>query len=166
MPPRQHSASASLPGYRYEDAARRQSFNGLTSRPTLPVGAGRASIPGMAYNEFGASRHSVATFAPIPQPAPRRRKSRFGLSVLLGRKEKNANNIVIQAPLEVMSEKGRSRQYSYESPGRPDITPRSFSQPGLSAITRHPLQDLIQQEPDFVAYRYPSKDEHLDLSPD
>jgi hypothetical protein len=33
----------------------------------------------------------------------------------------------------------------------------------MSVTSRKALEELVQQDPDFVAYRYPSSDQRLDL---
>lgn len=82
-------------GFRYEEPIRRQSFNGPISRPNLPVGAGRASIPGLrqyGYDEFGntvmstPSRHSLAVGLQS-LPSGTKRKTKLGLGSIFGRKQ-------------------------------------------------------------------------------
>ena len=163
----QRELSAPNPSFHAEDAARRQSFNGLASRPSLPRGAGKGSIPGMRYDDFGASRHSVAVFEPVPNSTTKR-KSRFGFGSLLGRNGKHSKGHRQHASVTT-TPSSRSRQGSFDAfashvpAPTPSISERSLSQQGLS-MSRRPLDELVPREPDFVAYRYPSKDERLDLS--
>jgi hypothetical protein len=161
----QRELSAPDSGFRFEDAARRQSFNGLNSRPDLPRGAGQGIPPGMRYDDFGASRHSVAVFEPVPG-ATSQRKSRFGIGTLLGRKEKGSGRHRQYASVTMPA--SRAREISFDAFATqvtaPSLSERSLSQHGLSLSSRRPLDDIVPQEPDFVAYRYPSKNERLDLS--
>lgn len=161
----QRELSAPNPGFRFDDAGRRQSFNGLASRPTLPRGAGKGTIPGMRYDDFGASRHSLAVFEPVPNSTGKR-KSRFGIASLLGRKQKSKGHRQ-HASVSTMPA-SRSRELSFDGlPSQvpaPSLSEQSLSQQGLSTWSRRALDDIVPQDPDFVAYRYPSKDERLDLS--
>jgi hypothetical protein len=150
-------------GPRFEDAVRRQSFNGLaSSRSTLPLGAGHA-VPGIGYNEFGASRYSGAVYD-IPN-GTNKRKSRFGLSSLLGLKGKSSGEHY-RAPstttLPSATSYPRNSDTFLGHHTRTSLSEQSTS-PMLQA-SRRTLDELVVQESDFVAYRYPSKDEKLDLS--
>ncbi|KAF8573527.1 hypothetical protein K439DRAFT_1642931 [Ramaria rubella] len=156
-------------GFRFEDAARRQSFNGLASRPALPLprGAGPGTTPGSrydAYDDFGASRHSFAVFEQVPHTTTKR-KNRFGFGALLGLKEKNGGEHRREGSAATMP---GPRSMNYDGyPGHlgaPSLSDRSSSQQGMSMSSRRALDELVPQEPDFVAYRYPSRDERLDLS--
>jgi len=159
----QRAFSTPNAGYRFEDAARRQSFNGLTSRSALPLGAGRASIPGVAYNEFGDSRHSLAVFHPIPN-ATSKRKSRFGLSSLLGRKEPSSKHRRDASATTLPNARSHPRNSDgFLGQTRSSLSEQSSFQPMLQA-SRRTLEERVLQESDFLAYRYPSKDERLDLS--
>ncbi|GJJ06066.1 hypothetical protein Clacol_000254 [Clathrus columnatus] len=85
-------------GFRAEEPIRRQSFNGPIPRPNLPVGAGRASIPGLrqyAYDEFGnavvstRSRHSLAVGPVGVQSLPNgtKRKTKLGIGSIFGKRQ-------------------------------------------------------------------------------
>lgn len=153
-------------GFRFEDAARRQSSDGLPNRPYLPRGAKKGTTPGMRFDDFGASRHSLAVLEPIPSPA-NQPKRRFGIATLLGRKEKPSGGhrqhaSVTTRPISRTHEKSFDGFLSHMA--TPSLSERSLSQQGLGHTTRRQLDDLVPQDPDFVAYRYPSKDERLDLS--
>ncbi|KAF8504248.1 hypothetical protein BU17DRAFT_58239 [Hysterangium stoloniferum] len=158
----QRTFSTPNAGYRFEDAARRQSFNGLTSRSALPLGAGRAIIPGVVYNEFGDSRHSLAVFDPIPNAA-NKRKSRFGLSSLLGRKETPSKHRRDASITTLPNARSHPRNSEFLGQTRTSLSEQSSLQPMLQ-VSRRTLEERVLQESDFLAYRYPSKDERLDLS--
>ncbi|KAK0225680.1 hypothetical protein IW262DRAFT_703773 [Armillaria fumosa] len=170
--------------------ARRQSFGGLTSRPNLDglsdrarnqtmAGYGQRQSMGPTYDEFGNSRHSLrldyaaTTSNRNSVPQPTKRKSRFGLSSLLGKKQPERNlmqeNIAQQFPSfrqsagsdaldEVTTNGGYATSASRHS---------AFSGvggPRMSITSRKALEELVAQDTDFVAYRYPSNDQHLDLA--
>lgn len=155
--------SAPNSGFLSEDTARRQSSDGLGCRPGLPRGAGQGITPGMRYDDFGTSRHSLAVFEPAPSLTSQR-KSRFGFGTLLGRKEKSSRGHRQHASVTTTPAL-RTREASFDafSP-HISLSERSLSQQGMGPLSRRPLDDLVPQDPDFVAYRYPSKDERLDLS--
>ncbi|THV05056.1 hypothetical protein K435DRAFT_774051 [Dendrothele bispora CBS 962.96] len=158
---------------------RRQSFGGLTSRPNLDgivsMSMNGRTMPGtgfgQSYDEFGNSSRSLRlgkdspsrfSTAPVQQT---KRKSRFGLSALLGRKNSTDKDPVLEthqfppagsdAPDEVMTgyATSTSRHSAFSmAPG-----------PRISVTSRKALEDLVQQDSEFVAYRYPSNDQRLDL---
>ncbi|KAK0437543.1 hypothetical protein EV421DRAFT_1017567 [Armillaria borealis] len=170
--------------------ARRQSFGGLTSRPNLDglsdrvrnqtmTGYGQRQSMGPTYDEFGGSRRSLrldyaaTTSNRNSVPQPTKRKSRFGLSSLLGKKQPERNlmqeNVAQQFPSfrqsagsdaldEVTTNGGYATSASRHS---------AFSGvggPRMSITSRKALEELVAQDTEFVAYRYPSNDQHLDLA--
>lgn len=172
--------------------SRRQSFGGTASRPNLgfqtmpvtrPVDFDAASHRsfGPKYDEFGSSRRSLGRLdniqgnARTASPAPTKRKSKFGLSSLLGKKsekrepEYTQENVEHQFPS--MGYSPYDAQDDMTTNGYTTSTSRhsTFSSnapnPGLrmSVTSRKALEELVQQDPDFVAYRYPSSDQRLDL---
>lgn len=160
---------------------RRQSFGGMTSRPTLVDGNDRSTIYtqspvdyGPSMDEFGASRPSL-TFNTLQGQSPyhsattpSKRKSRFALSSLLGKRASSTPQKELQVhqfpPMrqsgsdhleDVMTTNGYGSSTSRHS---------AFSQtPRLSVISRKPLEELVSQDHQFVAYRYPSTEQRLDL---
>ncbi|CAA7263164.1 unnamed protein product [Cyclocybe aegerita] len=168
---------------------RRQSFSGTSSRPDLavhtmpvnkPVDFGSNRSFGARYDEFGISRRSlgrldqvqeqVRAISPLPSS---KRKSKFGLASLLGKKNDKRDhdhmqeNIGHQFPSmgqhdnqDDMTTNGYTAsisRHSALSSGTPNAHPR------MSVTSRKALEELVQQDPDFVAYRYPSNDQRLDL---
>ncbi|KAJ7595041.1 hypothetical protein C8J56DRAFT_822194 [Mycena floridula] len=145
---------------------RRQSFGGLTSRPALEAPPKEF---GMHYDEFGNSRRSLHLSTmhpprPVVSPTPTKRKSRFGLSSLLKRSppapEPVADNVAHQFP---------SMRYSGSDVAE-DIYATSTSRhsalsagPRISVTSRKALEELVSQDPEFVAYRYPSSEQRIDL---
>ncbi|KZT10645.1 uncharacterized protein LAESUDRAFT_734470 [Laetiporus sulphureus 93-53] len=167
---------------------RRQSFGGTGSKPhpavrTLPVkgkflGAA-VSPPFLAeerYGEFGASRHSLAQWASSRgthgTAKPRPRRSKFGLSSLFRRKSHDL--------VDENKENGHS-DTEFASNGirtsgseREDTiaTGNAYSGAGsansshaqkMSITSRKNIAELVEQDPEFVAYRYPSTDHRFDL---
>ncbi|KAJ7703200.1 hypothetical protein B0H17DRAFT_94477 [Mycena rosella] len=169
---------------------RRQSFGGLSSRPALALQTVPATQPvafdqrrpfGPRYDEYGLSRRSLGRLDNVQEhpavrnssaPTATKRRSRFGLSSLLGRKSS-------QNKIEAVHEAGAAAQTfpamrRSGSEGADDFatgyatsTSRhsafSMGGPRMSVTSRKALEDLVAQDPDFVAYRYPSNDQHLDI---
>ncbi|KAJ7084387.1 hypothetical protein B0H15DRAFT_911170 [Mycena belliarum] len=168
--------------------ARRQSFGGLSSRPTLglqtvpvtqPVAFDERRPFGPRYDEYGLSRrslgrldnvqeHPAARSSPVPMAAKRR--SRFGLSSLLGKKstkgEAAHEGAVAAQQFPSMRRSGSEGAEDYGT-GYATSNSRhsafSTGGPRMSVTSRKALEDLVAQDPDFVAYRYPSNDQHLDI---
>ncbi|KAH9485406.1 hypothetical protein JR316_0002314 [Psilocybe cubensis] len=168
---------------------RRQSFGGTSSRPNLqtmpvsrPVDFDSSQTLGSRYDEFGFSQRSLGRLDHVTDqlrktspPASTKRKSRFGLSSLLGKKQdKREPNVV---PENIHHEFPSMGHSSYDNPdelnntGYATSTSRhsTFSSgptnPNMrmSVTSRKALEDLVQQDAEFVAYRYPSNDQRLDL---
>ncbi|TFK20964.1 hypothetical protein FA15DRAFT_658694 [Coprinopsis marcescibilis] len=152
--------------------SRRQSFGGMTSRPNITVQTAphnqttfdpRISL-GPQYDEFGNSRRSLGRFdfehegrrGTSPLPTPSKRKSKFGFASLLGKKSKEPENLSDHGAHPFPSMGGRnddSGQASFEN----QRTNR------MSVLSRKPLNELVAQDPEFKAYRYPSTEQRLDL---
>ncbi|KAF9461260.1 hypothetical protein BDZ94DRAFT_1323411 [Collybia nuda] len=171
---------------------RRQSFGGMSSRPNLvvqtlpltskqPVGLDPHAAFGPQYDEFGFSRRSLGRLEHVqeqsrplktPTTTPKR-KSRFGFSTFLGKK--NASQEV-----ENTNENTRHQFPSMRrsgSDGQDELTPNGYATSTsrhsalsaggpttrMSVTSRKVLEERVSQDPDFVAYRYPSNDQRLDL---
>lgn len=166
--------------------ARRQSFGGLTSRPNLDGLVGRHTAGGpnarasaafpATYDEFGGSRRSLrldSSSNRISTLQPAKRKSKFGLSSLFGRKEPQKNlmqeNVAQQVPTFRRSggSDGQDDNGYGGSVSRHSAFSGYGSQPGpgsrMSVTSRKALEELVAQDTEFVAYRYPSNDQNLDL---
>ncbi|RDB16773.1 hypothetical protein Hypma_002608 [Hypsizygus marmoreus] len=172
---------------------RRQSFGGLSSRPslavqTMPMNAKQQTLPGprkpfgVRYDEFGYSRRSLGPLdsfrdALSPQQSPAtatKRKSRFGFASLLGRKstpepDDNDSTLVGQ-PFPVMRRSGSDGQDDLmttngyaTSTSRHSALSTGLSNARMSVASRKALEERVAQDPEFVAYRYPSNDQRLDL---
>lgn len=163
---------------------RRQSFNGLASRPNLD---GLQTPPqrmsfGPKYDEFGISRRSLHLGHVQENPSVQsfmtpssKRKSRFNLSSLLGKKQSAPerdlmrDSVAQQLPAYSMRNSGSDAQDEVMTNGYATSTSRhsalsaSPAGPRLSVTSRKALEELVSQDSDFVAYRYPSNDQRLDL---
>lgn len=172
---------------------RRQSFGGMTSQPnlrlqTMPASKavefdGRRSL-GPRYDEFGLSRRSLGRLEHVQEhptrsasPVPStKRKSKFGFASFLGKKQpiQKQESFQDDSRLQFPS----MRQFDYEAQDDPAtngyatstsrhsaLSMGASNNPNLrmSVTSRKALEDLVDQDPDFVAYRYPSNDQQLDL---
>jgi hypothetical protein len=154
---------------------RRQSFNGLSNPPsglvvqTMP--ARRPHFDSEKYGEFGASRN-VLVPPSFQAQHPTKRKSKFGFASLLGRK----SSAPVQAPepVEFPLGRGSGSEARHEAEmmhygnlmanaeaGHNHVFPRL----SMSLTTRKNIEALVDQSPDFVAYRYPSGDQNMNLLP-
>jgi hypothetical protein len=163
---------------------RRQSFSGLTSIPsqTLPGrrstsrGLNTASyLAGEKYGEFGvnvpwAGAHTGSSTLHVPSDKPKKRKSKFGLTSLFGRKSMEQDDTPSPDPLDVAFRSSQDARYlsmyvnenGYASPlSTSSHTPTPA--PRLSMFSKKNIDELVEQDPEFIAYRYPSSGQRLDL---
>jgi hypothetical protein len=151
---------------------RRQSFNGLGNAPpslviqTLP--SRRAGIDPEKYGMFGGSRGALAS-AQMQQPT--KRKSRFSFASLFGRKASAATQDSEPVEFSLGRSSGSDARHEAElglhygnlmaeaEAGHSHAFPRL----SMSLTTRKNIESLVDQSPDFVAYRYPSGDQNLQL---
>lgn len=177
-PPVQDLAAPRAPFYAAD--SRRQSFGSLTSRPNLTaqalpskeLHAQESRPPSGKYDEFGISRHSLGYLEhieekhPIPRsPTPSKRKSRFGLATLLGRKSQLYEGDLLASPELPGSRRSTSdgRDDVLSSSGYTNSASKHSVGPRMSVVSRKAIEELVSQDPNFVAYRYPSSDQRLDL---
>lgn len=175
-PPVQDLAAPRAPFYAAD--SRRQSLGGLTSRPsaqTLPAKGAVYAQENMAperYDEFGISRRSLGYLEhieekhPTPRPAtPSKRKSKFGLATFLGRKSQVYDGDFLGSPELPGSRKSISdgRDDVLSNGGYTNSASRHSVGPRMSVMSRKAIEELVSQDPNFVAYRYPSSDQRLDL---
>ncbi|KAF8070156.1 hypothetical protein FPV67DRAFT_1668035 [Lyophyllum atratum] len=188
LPPGSGPAHDFLPpnaAFRTPDV-RRQSFGGLSTRPNLAVQTMPADIRqqgspafGSRYDEFGNSRRSLGPLEqfrdtiPIqPNPAPKR-KSKFGFASLLGKKSTPREPEYVESitvhQFPPMRRSGSDGQDDVTGNGYATSTSRhsalsaNMPQSRLSVVSRKALEERVAQDPEFVAYRYPSNDQRLDL---
>ena len=152
---------------------RRQSFNGLNNPPsglvvqTMP--SSRLGFYPEKYGEFGASRSALVSSSLAMQQPPKR-KSRFSFASLLGRKPSAPvqDSEPVEFPLgrwsgsEARHEAEMGMHYGNMAngeAGQDHVFPRMT----MSLTTRKNIEALVDQSPDFVAYRYPSGDQNLQL---
>jgi len=143
---------------------RRQSFNGLGNLPpglvtrTLP--ARRTGFDPEKYVGFGGSQ-DVSAPAHSQMQRPPKRKSKFGFASLLGRKAAQDSE---PAEFPLGRSSGSEARHEAEmgmrlmsSSGSEHALPRL----SMSLMTRKNIENLVDQSPDFVSYRYPSGDQSL-----
>ncbi|KAL4078524.1 hypothetical protein V8B97DRAFT_1865531 [Scleroderma yunnanense] len=145
---------------------RRQSFSGITSRPTLGIqtmplgGYDYMRSPNGLYNEFGISRRSLGRLGNIdenpPVPPPPKRKSKFGFASLLGKKSNTTDTNGCSShefPRLSMSGYDGNEESLYSA----YTSSRQSAGPRMSIMSRKAIEELVDQDRDFVAYRYPSQ---------
>ncbi|KAG1751533.1 uncharacterized protein EDB91DRAFT_1234870 [Suillus paluster] len=145
-------------------------FSGSTSRPHLGIQTmpyDHSKGPGGMYNEFGISRRSLGRLEHIdenPQPStPSKRRSKFGFASLLGRKStqpepaNGSNSHEFPRLTTSLFEGEDSLATSYTSTSRQSAGPR------MSVTSRKALEERVDQDREFIAYRYPSNDQRLDI---
>jgi hypothetical protein len=191
MPPGTRPPHDFLPPPSFQNDVRRQSFSGMTSKPNLAIHTvpdPRQSLSPQ-YDEFGYSRRSLGFLgddshrratSPIPSSTTKR-KSKFGFSSLLGGKNKNKepeNNYLTftSEPLQVphgqpFPTMGANFRYEEHHGGNGSVQATGSSgdhqqqrPTRTSMLGRKPLNELVAQDAEFVAYRYPSTDQRLDLA--
>jgi len=138
------------------------------------------AVVGDAYGEFGSSRQSLGWWEDIQrsqppqsqiQPhrgrmssvetngtgarskTPSKRKSRFGLAGMFGKKRDEMSCGEDGEGDSVMYSIPSSEMHQY-SDGRSS----GVGAARMSVTSRKALQQLVEQDPEFVAYRYPSND--------
>lgn len=148
---------------------RRQSFNGLSnSRPSAiqSLPSRRNGFDPEKYGMFGGSRNAL-----VPtQQQPAKRKSRFSFASLFGRK----NSVPMQSSEPVDFSLGRSSgsDARHEAElgmhygnlmAEAEAGGHAFPRLSMSLTTRKNIESLVDQSPEFVAYRYPSVDQNVHL---
>lgn len=153
----------------FRNEPRRQSFNGTGARPNLGIqtmpltGAhDRMRAPNGMYSEFGVSRRSLGRLGDIEEnPAipltPTKRKSKFGLATLLGKKSPTPveTNGYSSHEFPRLASPVLDSNEDYLAPGYPSSMYRTG--PRLSAASRKAIEERVEQDREFVAYRYPSQ---------
>jgi hypothetical protein len=152
---------------------RRQSFNGLGNSPsslvvqTMP--SRRVGIDPEKYGMFCGSRGGLVPTSQMQQPT--KRKSRFSFASLFGRKAA----VPAQDPEPVDFSLGRSSgsdarheaelgmHYGHLMAEAEASQSHAFPRLSMSLTARKNIESLVDQSPDFVAYRYPSGDQNLHL---
>lgn len=169
---------------------RRQSFGGMSSRPNLQSMHMRSQdrgFFGLRYDEFGLSRRSLGRLEyaekrpaqTTPLQTHTKRKNNFFIS-LLGRKHRDSqlhspslqdSNADLCQQFPPIRRSGSGGQEEVGLNGYATSTSRhsALSMGGaylpyrVSLASRKALEELVSQDHDFVAYRYPSNDQQLDL---
>ncbi|KAI0675109.1 hypothetical protein C8Q78DRAFT_1075438 [Trametes maxima] len=168
--------------FRTQDA-RRQSFNGLASNPhpavqSLPARSpyvrGTLNVPPFLaeekYAEFGASSPSLA------QWGMKQRRSKFRLSSLFGKKssdsERDPQGFTPGVATGPVDPPDYNPYRSSASDQRDEPSFNGYNGPGsvhssnaqrMSVNSKKNIAELVDQDPDFVAYRYPSSDQRLEV---
>jgi hypothetical protein len=148
--------------------ARRQSFSGMSSHPqmtqTLPT-TRRPSTAMPGYDEFGASPpFNQTNNSAFSLQTPKKRRSKFGLVSFLGKKSVGHEpepSPVPDFPL-LRSSSSDARHEGMANAGyNGAVSPTSI--PRMSVTSRKALEELVDQDREFVAYRYPSNGQEVEL---
>ncbi|KAI6169303.1 hypothetical protein EDD17DRAFT_1772192 [Pisolithus thermaeus] len=153
----------------FRTEARRQSFSGVTSRPTLGIqtmpygGHDYARSPNGLYNEFGISRRSLGRLDNIeenpPVPPTPKRKSKFIFASLLGKKSHNPCEISGSISHEFPRLSTPAYDGNEDSLYSAYTNSRQSAGPRMSIMSRKAIEELVDQDREFVAYRYPSQNQ-------
>jgi hypothetical protein len=161
--------------------------------PSRGMYAQELKAPATSYNEFGGSRRSLGYMEHVQEKqhttpyTPSKRKSKFGLATFLGRKSQVYDRDLLashDSPVSRRSTSDTRDDVTYNgsfatSGSRHSITPRMsvisrkveelveqvhirFRSAALASLLLTLLANL-SQDPTFVAYRYPSSDQTVDL---
>lgn len=151
----------------FRTEARRQSFSGVTSRPTLGIqtmpfgGHDYARNPNGLYNEFGISQRSLGRLVNIeenpPVPPTPKRKSKFFFTSLLGKKSNNPCEISGSTSHEFPRLSTPAYDGNEDSLYSAYTSSRQSAGPRMSIVSRKAIEELVDQDREFVAYRYPSQ---------
>jgi hypothetical protein len=157
------------PRPQFQAETRRQSFAGLESRPhTRSVTYSGSPPPIGEYNEFGISRSSLGWWEDSRRVQQQgvgsmetdgtsktlaKRRNKFGLTSIFGKKDRG--DLAAGADHESILHSMSSLEHDTRGFAA-SVTKRSIK-------TRRAILELVDQDPDFVAYRYPSNDQRLDL---
>lgn len=151
----------SSPDAPYQNGAsqRPQSFNGVASSNFVPQMVTSQSFnpsmsrpEGQDYNDFAlnaraADQYDAQSLQPYEEPQSSKRKSKFAFpSLFSGRKSTVGEPFARSIRSETIRDDASSFGY----------TSRSSVAPRLSIMSRRALEESIEQDPQFVAYRYPS----------
>ena len=108
---------------------------------------------------------------------PKQRRSKFGLASLFGKKSSDterdsqiftngaANGSGSVDPTDYnpyRSSASDQREHSYNGFGGPGSA-HSSNAPRMSVTSKKNIAELVEQDPEFVAYRYPSSEQRLEV---
>ncbi|KAI0032236.1 hypothetical protein K488DRAFT_86038 [Vararia minispora EC-137] len=139
-------------GFRQDAAGRRQSFSGI------------ASLQPMSYGQPDTRQLSTMLAPPQTPTASSKRKSKFGFGALLGRgRGGSTSHDSHSAPAPVMQFRTSGSDARHEAivgmglvSGMGNTQAHAFPRMSMSLTSRKNIETLVEQAPDFVAYRYPS----------
>lgn len=179
--PKMGSRDLAPPEAPFRGADRRHSLNGATSRPNLgaqtlpvirPVDFDAVRSFGRGYDEFGSSRRSLGVMDHIQENhiQPTKRKSKFGLNALLGKKNDKReqefiqcdNQLLVGLPYDAQDDT-TTTGYATSTSRHSALSSSAAANMRMSTHSRRPLEELVQQDTEFLAYRYPSSDQRLDI---
>ena len=152
-----------------------------------PYARGQLNVPPFLaeekYAEFGASSPALSQWGTTPvgkrsttPKKPKQRRSKFGLASLFGRKSGDmdrdsqiytdalANSSVDPIdynPYRSSASDQRDEHINsgFGGPG----SAHSSNAPRMSVASKKNIVELVEQDPEFVAYRYPSSDQRLEV---
>ncbi|KAI0332331.1 hypothetical protein GY45DRAFT_494596 [Cubamyces sp. BRFM 1775] len=153
-----------------------------------PYSRGTLNVPPFLaeekYAEFGASTPALTQWGGAPPgkramttpSKPKYRRSKFGLSSLFGKKSVETDR---DSPVLTPGISGGSVEPSDYNPYRSSASDQrdepsfsGYSGPGsahsstaprMSVVSKKTIAELVDQDPEFVAYRYPSSEQRLEV---
>ena len=153
-----------------------------------PYARGQLNVPPFLaeekYAEFGASTPALTQWNATPvgkrslttPHKPKQRRSKFGLASLFGKKTgevERDSQVFANSPANGSVEPIDYNPYrSSNSDQRDEQSHSGFGGPGsahssnaprMSIASKKNIAELVDQDPEFVAYRYPSSDQRLEV---
>jgi len=155
-----------------QDDVRRQSFSGMAGSPNMLVQGRMSSYiydghPALGnYDKFGSSNPALTPLDGSRHNQPRpysvtnpKRKSKFGFSSLLRKRNSGQEpTLGVEFPVSPLSASEARQEPMVQEMGSSGSG--HVTHPRLSMMSRKNIDQLVDQAPDFVAYRYPSTDQN------
>jgi len=145
---------------------RRQSFSGVTPRPTLgiqtvPLSGHDHRSPIGWYNEFGIFRRSLGRLGNIDENPPRLRRPPSASAIQFWEKKSGTAsdaNVCSSHEFPLLLTPGYDgNEESLYSAYTAYTSCWQSAGPRMSIRSRKAIDELVEQDRDFVAYRYPSQ---------
>jgi hypothetical protein len=172
--PRDIGLGVQPPQTDYRDGdVNRKSFFGDPVRPDFGNQANgweERRVAGQRYDEFGESRYVGASRLVQDQPgvqtSPARRRSKFGFPNLLPKKTPPPQPRTTFSPQDYFTVRSHDGDDMLSNGYATSISKHSATSTGtpkMSLTTRKNIEERVTQDREFIAYRYPSGDQGLEV---